>query len=394
MATDIRIEELKKNFEHVTAVSDVNLHVNEREFLVLLGPSGCGKTTTLRCVAGVETPDRGEISFNGKYVFSESRGIDVEPKRRNVGLVFQNYALYPHMTVFDNVAFGMRIRGFLKRDITRRVKDVLEMVEMSGFEERYPASLSGGQRQRIAVARMIVRKPGILLYDEPLSNLDPKLRGSLRTHLRNLHDKLAATSIYVTHDQEEAMILADRIAVMLHGQIVQIASADTLYRYPATGAVASFTGNPRTNLITGMIENGPYGPVMIPREDTSLRLLLPGDFRPFTGQTVTLHARPEDIELDLSTANRDGLAEPEDPFTNADVFAVMPQGADVLVSLRFGRVKTEILVRGTDSRYWTIRPRSVIGFRLIGGNIYSAETGLLIGSFGSRNIKQRRIYLS
>jgi iron(III) transport system ATP-binding protein len=237
----IYLEHVSKSFTHpvkgrLTAVDDVDLEVVPGELLTLLGPSGCGKTTTLRMIAGFESPTRGRIHFGAEDV--TERMVN----RRNLGFVFQNYALFPHLSVFENVAYGLRVQRRPEADIRAAVADVLQRVGLAGYEPQFPNRLSGGEQQRVALARAIVIRPHVLLFDEPLSNLDAKLRVHTRLEIRRLQKSLGITSVYVTHDQEEAMAISDRIAVMHHGRIVQVGTAETLYFRPATGFVARFIG--------------------------------------------------------------------------------------------------------------------------------------------------------
>ena len=228
----------------------MSLDIADGEFLVLLGPSGCGKTTTMRMVAGLEDPSEGNILFGGQRI------NDLEPKDRDVAMVFQSYGLYPNMTVAQNISFPLRIRGMAPADIDAAVQLAARRVELTDFLQRRPKELSGGQRQRVALARAIVRKPAVFLMDEPLSNLDAKLRVSMRAHLKHLHHELSMTTIYVTHDQIEAMTLADRVVVMSKAEIQQIGTPAAIYNRPANLFVAGFVGSPPMNLLTGAVQNG------------------------------------------------------------------------------------------------------------------------------------------
>src|SRR5438105_10725717 len=249
-AVAIRLTGLTKQFEHrvkgeVYAVRDLSLAIDPGELLTLLGPSGCGKTTTLRMIAGFEQPDRGQIVIGSRDV------THLMANERNIGFVFQNYALFPHLSVFENVAYGLRIQRQPADAIARAVGEVLGLVGLSGYERQQPHQLSGGEQQRVALARAIVFRPRVLLFDEPLSNLDAKLRVQMREEIRDLQKRLGVTTVYVTHDQEEAMAISDRIAVMDRGEIVQIGSAEALYHSPASEFVARFIG--RTNLLEGRV---------------------------------------------------------------------------------------------------------------------------------------------
>jgi len=233
----VRLSEVSKSFGNVEAVRELSLEIAEGEFFSLLGPSGCGKTTTLRLIAGFELPDHGKIHFTGDEVTYKS------PNQRNTGMVFQNYALFPHLTVFENVAFGLRARKASKSEIESRVREALALVELTGFGMRPVTQLSGGQQQRVALARALAIKPAILLLDEPLSNLDAKLRRSTRAELKRLQRRLGITTIYVTHDQEEALALSDRLAVMYDGRLMQMGTPEEIYHSPSKLFVMSFIGD-------------------------------------------------------------------------------------------------------------------------------------------------------
>ncbi|MCX7732965.1 MAG: sn-glycerol-3-phosphate ABC transporter ATP-binding protein UgpC [candidate division WOR-3 bacterium] len=288
----VLLKEVTKTFRRgVVAVDRVNLEINDREFFVILGPSGCGKTTLLRIIAGLEEPDGGEI-----YI-GERRVNDLEPKERDIAMVFQNYALYPHMTVYENMAFALQLRKLPKDEIRRRVEEAAAILGIKELLGRKPAELSGGQRQRVAVGRAIVRQPQVFLFDEPLSNLDAKLRVGMRAELARLHQRLQTTVIYVTHDQVEAMTLGQRIGVMNAGRMVQVADPLTLYNRPMNRFVAGFIGSPPMNLFTGVIQTSPLRFVT-----ASFTIELPagiaGSAKP--EQAVVLGIRPEDVVLDQS----------------------------------------------------------------------------------------------
>lgn len=239
---DIRVDGLTLRYGDAVAVRDLDLTVGDGESLVLLGESGCGKTSTMRCIAGLERPSTGRISVGGEVLFDSARGIDRPPHKRNIGMVFQSYAIWPHMTVFDNVAFPLTMQRTAKAEIARRVGETLELVGLAGFADRGASLLSGGQMQRVALARSVVMQPSVMLLDEPLSNLDARLRHRLRGDLRELQTRLGLTSVYVTHDQEEALALADRIAMMQHGRIVQIGRPNEIYAKPMSASIADFLG--------------------------------------------------------------------------------------------------------------------------------------------------------
>ena len=320
----VLLKDLNKKYDEVHAVKDVNLHIRDKEFIVLVGPSGCGKSTTLRMVAGLEEITAGEIAIGDRVV------NDLPPKDRDIAMVFQNYALYPHMTVYDNMAFGLKMRKFPKPEIQKRVKDAAEILGIQDLLKRKPRQLSGGQRQRVAVGRAIVRHPQVFLFDEPLSNLDAKLRVQMRVELKRLHDRLETTAIYVTHDQVEAMTLGDRVVVMKDGWIQQVGEPMELYSRPANKFVAGFIGSPAMNFVDVTI-NDAGG--TITAETQGLRLVVPpakaGTLRPYKGQSVTLGVRPEDVHV--ATA-----ADPAQYSFDTTVDVVEPLGSEILLDVRAG----------------------------------------------------------
>src|ERR687884_59310 len=246
----VRLKDLNKKFDGTHAVKDVNLEIRDHEFVVLVGPSGCGKTTTLRMVAGLEDITSGEVSIDGKVV------NDLAPMDRDIAMVFQNYALYPHMNVYDNMAFGLKLRKFAKADIARRVQEAADILGIQDMLKRKPRQLSGGQRQRVALGRAIVRHPQVFLFDEPLSNLDAKLRVQMRGELKRLHQRIETTAIYVTHDQVEAMTLGSRVVVMKDGWVQQVGEPMEIYAKPQNKFVAGFMGSPSMNFIPVTLTDG------------------------------------------------------------------------------------------------------------------------------------------
>ena len=279
----------------VTAVIDVSLEIQDREFVVLVGPSGCGKSTTLRMIAGLEEISKGDIYIGDRRV------NDVPPKDRDIAMVFQNYALYPHMSVYDNMAFGLKLRKYPKAEIKKRVMDAAGILGIEELLERKPKALSGGQRQRVAVGRAIVRQPKVFLFDEPLSNLDAKMRVQMRTEITKLHQRLQATMIYVTHDQIEAMTMGDRIVVMNGGVVQQTDTPLKLYNEPANLFVAGFLGSPPMNFINGTLKKERDAFLFSEIQGGSIQVRLPAASRPGAGdlvdQPMLLGIRPEDIEL-------------------------------------------------------------------------------------------------
>ncbi len=245
----ITLTNVTKQWGKFIGVNNLNLEIDDGSFITLLGSSGCGKTTTLRMIAGLETPTRGEIRFNDKIMFSSERNINVPAAKREVGFLFQNYALWPHMTVTQNIAFGLETLKWKKNDINARVAEMLKTLKIEQFADRYPAELSGGQQQRVAIARTLAPKPRVLFMDEPLSNLDAKLRGEMRTELKRLHKDMGSTFVYVTHDQLEAMTLSTKICLMNEGVLQQYAPPLTVYNNPANLFVADFVGNPAMNIV-------------------------------------------------------------------------------------------------------------------------------------------------
>lgn len=291
----IEIDGLSKSFGGVSAVRNVSLAIQEQEFITLLGPSGCGKTTTLRLIAGFLEPDEGSIIVNGQTL-SQARRI-VPPEERRMGMVFQNYAVWPHMSIFDNVAFGLKLARQPRREIAERVDRVLATVGLEGFEERHPAELSGGQQQRVALARSLVLEPSILLLDEPLSNLDAKLRERMRTELKELQRRTAITFVYVTHDQAEAMALSDRIAVFNQGRLQQFGAPREIYGHPANLFVADFMG--QVNILPGEIIERTADDVLVRVGQRTIRARVGGAEGDGIerGSRVSVTIRPEAIEL-------------------------------------------------------------------------------------------------
>ena len=323
----VTLKQIGKSYGVVTAVEQFDLDIADGEFLVLLGPSGCGKSTTLRMIAGLESISTGDLMIGG------TRVNDIDPKDRGVAMVFQNYALYPHKSVFDNMAMALKLQKMPKAEVAKRVNDVADMLGLTDYLERKPAALSGGQRQRVAIGRAIVRTPEVFLFDEPLSNLDAQLRVKMRMELQELHERLGVTSIYVTHDQVEAMTLADRIVILDRGKVAQIGTPREVYEHPATRFVASFIGSPAMNFM--------------PAERwqvTGTDLLLPG-FGRFDGaaEALTLGLRPEHIEV-LPAG-----AAPDDPWAfDGTVKLAELLGADALLNLSVQGQPLLARVGGTD----------------------------------------------
>lgn len=300
--TEVKLEKVSKYFGETRAVDNVDLQVNDGEFMVLLGPSGCGKTTTLRLIAGLEKPTSGLIFFDGEVV------NELEPKDRRVAMVFQDYALYPHMKVFDNIALNLQIRKVPKDEIRRKVLEVAELLGIKHLLERKPGQLSGGEQQRVALGRAIVREPSVFLMDEPLSNLDAALRARMRGELKKLHERLKTTTIYVTHDQVEAMVMADKIAVMKNGKVQQVGTPNDIYSRPANRFVAEFVGSPKMNIFDAsfVIDKKPRlaaGSFDIEISDSLAEIIKQNAATP----ELLVGIRPEDILV--STVPREGFIE-------------------------------------------------------------------------------------
>jgi multiple sugar transport system ATP-binding protein len=306
----IQLKDISRVWGTAVGVKQMSLDIADGEFLVLLGPSGCGKTTTMRMVAGLEDPSTGEIWIGDRCVNL------LEPKDRDVAMVFQSYGLYPNMTVYENISFPLRIRGTPVAEIDPAVMKAAAQVELMDFLQRRPKELSGGQRQRVALARAIVRQPSVFLMDEPLSNLDAKLRVTMRSHIKHLHHSLKTTTIYVTHDQIEAMTLADRVVVMSKAEIQQIGTPEAIYNDPANLFVAGFIGSPAMNLIAGALTNGVF-------EAPGTRI---AGFGNHTQAKVVLGVRAEDLEV----------AEPQDASIQASVFSFELTGDSTLIMVKVG----------------------------------------------------------
>ncbi len=319
----VRLENVEKIYEgNIVAVQNCNIEVKDKEFVVLVGPSGCGKSTTLRMIAGLEDISRGTIYIDEQPV------NDRPPKDRDIAMVFQNYALYPHMSVYENMAFGLKLRKFPKAEIESRVREAAKILGIEEYLDRKPKALSGGQRQRVAVGRAIVRKPKVFLFDEPLSNLDAKLRVQMRTEISKLHHKLEATMIYVTHDQMEAMTMGDKIVVMKDGYIQQIDTPLRIYNYPSNIFVAGFIGSPSMNFVDGKIlsENGLQfkqsdGPLAFAVPDGQLKLL-----ENYRQKSMVVGIRPEHIH-DVSARNEGYRVVP----VQVQVEVVEPMGNEIFV---------------------------------------------------------------
>jgi multiple sugar transport system ATP-binding protein len=318
------IRNLNKKFDETHVVKDVNIEVRDKEFVVLVGPSGCGKTTTLRMVAGLESVTSGNILIGDKVV------NDLPPMDRDIAMVFQNYALYPHMSVYDNMAFGLKMRKFAREEIATRVKQAADILGIEPYLQRKPRQLSGGQRQRVALGRAIVRHPQVFLFDEPLSNLDAKLRVQMRVELKKLHERLGTTAVYVTHDQVEAMTLGDRVVVMRDGWVQQIGEPLELYNEPANRFVAGFIGSPAMNFADVAVSEAD-GALWIAND--GLRMKVPGPLKQrlarYAGKPLTFGIRPEDLHLTNG-------ADANDLSLDAMVEVIERLGSEILLDVTVG----------------------------------------------------------
>ncbi len=359
MTGGIRLEGVRKTFGQVEAVKNLNLVVAESEFLVLLGPSGCGKTTTLRCIAGLERVNQGRIFIGEKDV------TDLPPAKRGIAMVFQSYAVFPHMTVAQNIGFGLKMRHTPKTEIARAVREVAELLQIDELLDRYPAQLSGGQRQRVAVARAIVMRPEVLLMDEPLSNLDALLRLQMRAELKRLHREIGTTTIYVTHDQIEALSLGDRIAVMRAGEIEQLNTPQEVYDKPANMFVGGFIGTPPMNFLRASVQ-GENGQVRL--AVGGLRVEVNPEWemvlRSRVGSTLVLGIRAENIEV---------RPEAEEGALPAQVIVSEPLGSQQLLTAQVG----SDIVKVATSPDLSINPGQTVGLVLTKQKIrlFDEETG-------------------
>jgi len=318
---NVVLRNVAKRFDDVEAVRQISLDIPDKEFVVLVGPSGCGKTTTLRMIAGLEEASAGEIYIGDEMV------NDVPPKDRDIAMVFQNYALYPHMTVYENMSFGLRLRGTPKAEIRQRVEHAARILAITDLLERRPKQLSGGQRQRVAMGRAIVRNPKVFLFDEPLSNLDAKLRVQMRTEIKRVHQKMRTTTVYVTHDQLEAMTLADRVVVMNGGRIDQVGAPNDLYHHPKTRFVAGFIGSPAMNFLPCRLERNGAGLTLQITDQLSFPVP-PGRttrYEGVCGKSLIFGLRPEHL-----TEPRGSERDPRSEFT-ATLDVVEPLGMETMV---------------------------------------------------------------
>ncbi len=330
----IVLNNITKKWGDFTAVENLNLEIGDCDFVTLLGPSGCGKTTTLRMIAGLETPTEGKITIGDKVVFDSETGINVTPDKRNVGFLFQNYALWPHMTVHQNIAFGLENMKWKKSDIDKRVKEMLALLKIEEFEQRYPAEISGGQQQRVAIARTLAPSPKVLFMDEPLSNLDAKLRADMRSELKRLHNDTKATFVYVTHDQLEAMTLSTRICLMNGGYLQQYDAPLTVYNKPANLFVAGFVGNPTMNIIDGSLKKngGEYEIDFLGIK----ALFKPNEKIDISDREICLGIRPEFVRI-CDNGKLETIAYSTLP-SGLETTVKLKKGDQIISSIQFGAV--------------------------------------------------------
>jgi multiple sugar transport system ATP-binding protein len=339
---EILLRNVTKRFENVVAVNNLSLKVEDKQFVVLLGPSGCGKTTALRCIAGLETPEEGEIYIGDRLV------NDLDPKDRDVAMVFQNYALYPHMTVFNNLAFPLENMKFPRDEINKKVRQAADLLEIETLLYRKPKQLSGGQQQRVALGRAIVREPKVFLMDEPLSNLDAKLRVYMRAELKKLQEKLEVTTIYVTHDQVEAMTMGDQIAILKDGFLQQFDAPSRVYSQPANKFVAGFVGSPPTNFFNCVLtEDGDLQTkeFRYPLSEESANAA-----KNASSEEIVLGIRPQDVRIYRDSKAKKGLIE-------ADLYTTEPLGDMLILDLQIGESLIKVVVSpdfevGKTDKFW------------------------------------------
>ena len=356
----VSVQGLALSYGAISVLKELDLDIAQGEFIVLLGPSGCGKSTLLNCIAGLLEPSEGKVFINGKNVTWD------EPKDSGIGMVFQSYALYPQMTVERNLSFGLRVAGLPKEEIDKRVKRAAEMLQLEPLLQRKPTALSGGQRQRVAIGRALVRDVDVFLFDEPLSNLDAKLRAELRVEIKRLHQRLGNTMIYVTHDQIEALTLADRVAVMKGGVIQQLDDPHVIYNEPKNLYVAGFIGSPTMNFIKGEVGGTPAAPsIAIGKGKVALKdYAAKGKLKP--GQAVVFGARPE--HLRLNAGNEAGLSDSFD----ATVDLIEPMGSDSLVWLKLaGQI---LSARIESSQIYKPNEKITVRFRVGLASLFDAES--------------------
>jgi multiple sugar transport system ATP-binding protein len=366
----IELKNIDKFYGSNHVLKNLNLIIEDGEFMTLLGPSGCGKTTTLRVVSGLESPQNGNIYLDDKEIVNAKELFYSAPSKRELNLVFQSYALWPHMTVFNNVAFGLQIKKVPKDEITKKVENALERMQIIQYKERYPSELSGGQQQRVAIARAIVTTPKILLLDEPLSNLDAKLRIDMRSELKRLHQEMGTTVIYVTHDQIEALTMSTKVAIFFEGVLVQVAPPMDVYKNPETLRVADFIGNPRINFVDArakivdgkLMVKSDLGAFEYDKKDfTNHEFPQSGEF------DCVLGLRPEQLLLDKKNTAMSA---------SGTVYAAQPAGSETLVQAQVRN--TRLLVKELGIANYQLDQKVTVGFNPALVNVFNKETGYLL----------------
>lgn len=372
----ITLKNINKYYGKNHILKNLNLTIEDGDFITLLGPSGCGKTTTLRVISGLEQPQTGTIYMDDKEIVNAEDAFFLDPSERNLNLVFQSYALWPHMTVFENVAFGLKLKKEKKMIIEEKVMDALKQMQIEKYAQRYPSELSGGQQQRVAIARAIVSNPEFLLLDEPLSNLDAKLRVDMRSELKRLHEDSKSTIIYVTHDQTEALTMSTKIAVFFEGEMVQVAQPMEIYNNPADLRVADFIGNPCINFIEGigeiikdeLVVDTEVGGFNFPLDDMVISEIFEGR------QEVILGVRPEQISISKQPLNEYSLA--------AKVYTNMPAGSETLVTVELG--SNHIMVKEIGISDYQSDQIIYLNFSTEKMNVFNKENKKLIKLFKTK----------
>ena len=360
----IVLEHVTKRFDKFTAVQDLNLVIEDRGFVTLLGSSGCGKTTTLRMIAGLETPTSGRILIDGEPVFDSEKGLNVPPNKRDIGFLFQNYALWPHMTVYENIAFGLEMLKWDRKRIQSRVEELLALLKIEQFVKRYPAELSGGQQQRVAIARTLAPSPRVLFMDEPLSNLDAKLRQEMRTELKRLHSDTNSTFVYVTHDQLEAMTLSTMVSLMDAGVLQQYAPPLEIYNRPANLFVAGFMGNPTMNFIPASVQETEGGTAFLELLGRRVTFRSDGSLQPLKEKAV-VGIRPEFLPI-----------QPGGPL-EGKIYSTLPAGMETTVKVACGETMlTSVVFGSVDYPIDSAVQMNVTGDHII---LFDQETGTNAG---------------
>ncbi|OON98320.1 MAG: ABC transporter [Epulopiscium sp. Nele67-Bin004] len=371
----ISLKSINKYYGKTHILKDLSLHIEDGDFMTLLGPSGCGKTTTLRVLAGLENPQTGTITMDNEEIVNAQDAYFMDSSKRNLNLVFQSYALWPHMTVFDNVAFGLDVKKEKKDVIKEKVMSALTRMQIDQFAQRYPSELSGGQQQRVAIARAIATDPKLLLLDEPLSNLDSKLRIDMRSELKRLHEDSKATIIYVTHDQTEALTMSTKIAVFFEGEMIQVAPPMELYNNPADLRVADFIGNPRINFISGVAKvvkgelhvKSSMGEFVFPKKDVISQEIVGDEF------DIVLGIRPEQIVISRECIDNNSV--------QATVYTSMPAGSETLITVKISDI--QLMIKEIGNANYVSNEKVYVNFSANKMNVFNASNQKLIKIFNA-----------